>query len=58
MICFYVFQLEEFRVKMESFFKSKVPDIPRKNSPGRSDFKSFREFFEYISEERKSGSGD
>ena len=42
---------------MEKAFKSRVPQIPRKNPEGRSEFKSFREFFEYISQEEKP-SGD
>lgn len=49
-----IHSLEDFRVKMQSVFKSKIPDIPRNNPPGRSDFKSIRELFEYLNEEDKN----
>uniref|UniRef100_A0A914VKU7 Transmembrane protein 242 n=1 Tax=Plectus sambesii TaxID=2011161 RepID=A0A914VKU7_9BILA len=49
-----VHSLAEFRVKMQSMFKSRVPEIPRSQPAGRSDFKSIRELFEYLSEEDKN----
>jgi len=49
-----VHNLQEFREKM----KSMMPAVPKKESEGRSDFKSVRELVTYIIEEdkRKSGS--
>ena len=38
----------EFRMKMEAALKSRMPDIRRNTNPGRSEFSSFRELFEYI----------
>lgn len=49
-----VHSLADFRVKMQSIFKSHVPDIPRNSIQGRSDFKSIRELFEYLDEEDKN----
>uniref|UniRef100_A0A915ITU2 Transmembrane protein 242 n=1 Tax=Romanomermis culicivorax TaxID=13658 RepID=A0A915ITU2_ROMCU len=40
--------LRDFRIKMEKFFKSNIPDIKRNEVEGRRDFDSFRQLFEYL----------
>lgn len=52
-----IHSLTDFRVKMQSLFKAHVPDIPRNNPPGRSDFKSIRELFQYLDDEDKKQKG-
>ncbi|GAB6028417.1 hypothetical protein CHUAL_002577 [Chamberlinius hualienensis] len=42
-----VSNLTEFREKMQSI----MPAVPKSSTPGRSDFKSFRELMQYISDE-------
>ena len=51
---FLYFQMEEFTHKMQSI----MPRIPKKENPGRSDFKTVRELVEYIIEEDKKAKDD
>ncbi|XP_041354792.1 transmembrane protein 242-like [Gigantopelta aegis] len=45
-----VHSMKEFTDKMQSL----MPKIPKKESQGRSEFKTIRELFEYLSEEDRS----
>ncbi|GFT42532.1 transmembrane protein 242 [Nephila pilipes] len=43
--------LEEFRLKVGNI----LPEIPKSENPGRSDFKSVRELMHYVIEESEKG---
>ncbi|GIY13283.1 transmembrane protein 242 [Caerostris extrusa] len=52
--CFGVWKmmgLQEFRLKVGNF----LPNIPKSENPGRSDFKSVRELMNYLVEESEKG---
>ena len=53
MLSLFPLQLAEFRYKMGHM----LPKIPKKDNPGRGDFNSIRELFDYIIEEDNKKKG-